>query len=187
MDVTLFKTVNGVKHYLYLIRDNYSRAILACKAATSYSSEIARDTLYKVLNQFGLLKKEGTLITDGGSENKGALTEWLGKTGSLWKKIVAQVDIVQSNSMAEAANKILKYRYLFPNPITDTGELVQVLDKALADYKQVPQNNLYGFTPDEVLKGAIPDKHQFKTQIAAAKKKRISINQAISCSDDCSP
>jgi putative transposase len=39
--------------------------------------------------------------------------------------------------MAEAANKILKYRYLFPNPIADTGELVQVLDKALADYNQI--------------------------------------------------
>jgi len=46
--------------------------------------------------------------------------------------------------MAEAANKILKYRYLFPNPITDTDELVSVLNKPLIDYNRMPQKSLYG-------------------------------------------
>ena len=187
MDVTLFKTVNGVKHYLYLIRDNYSRAILACKTATVYSSTIAKDTLEEVLLRFGIMEREGTLITDGGSENKGALMQWLAKPGMLWKKIIAQVDIIQSNSMAEAANKILKYRYLFPNPVSDTSELVSVLDKALTDYNNMPQKNLHGLTPNEVINGAIPDKYRFRTQIAAARKKRVSINQAVACTDECSP
>ncbi len=187
MDVTLFKTVNGVKHYLYLIRDNYSKAILACKAATNYSSTIAKETLQQVLEKFSVMNSEGTLITDGGAENNGALTQWLNKTGILWKKIIAQVDIIQSNSIAEAANKILKYRYLFPNPIADTEELVKVLDNALTDYNHMPQKNLYGLTPDEVLNGNIPDKHKFKMQITNARKKRISANQYVACTDDCSP
>jgi hypothetical protein len=42
----------------------------------------------------------------------------------------------------------------------------------------LPQKNLYGLTPNEVLNGVIPDKHRFKTQIAATRKKRIS-NQSI--------
>lgn len=187
MDVTLFKTVNGVKHYLYLIRDNYSRAILACKAATQYSSEIAKETLQQVLEQFGLMSSEGTLITDGGAENNGAVTQWLGKPGMLWKKLIAQVDIIQSNSMAEAANKILKYRYLFPSPVADTDELVKILDNALKDYNDMPQKNLYGLTPNEVLSGNIPDKHKFTMQIANARKRRVAANQQILCNDDCSP
>ncbi len=187
MDVTLFKTVNGVKHYLYLIRDNYSRAILTCKAATVYSSEIAKETLQQVLEKFGLMNSEGTLITDGGAENNGVLTQWLNKPGILWKKLIAQVDIIQSNSMAEAANKILKYRYLFPNPTADTEELIKVLDNALADYNNMPQKNLYGLTPDEVLNGNIPDKHKFKMQIANARKRRVGANQNVACTDDCSP
>ncbi len=187
MDVTLFKTVNGVKHYLYLIRDNYSRAILACKAATVYSSQVAKETLHQVLEKFGLMNHEGILITDGGAENNGAVTHWLSKPGMLWKKLIVQVDIIQSNSMAEAANKILKYRYLFPSPVADTEELIKVLDNALADYNNMPQNNLHGLTPNEVLSGNIPDKHKFTIQIANARKRRVAVNQRITCNGDCSP
>jgi len=187
MDVTLFKTVNGVKHYLYLIRDNYSKAILACKTTTVYSSEVAKETLQQVLERFGLMNSEGTLITDGGAENNGAVTQWLSKPGMLWKKIIAQVDIIQSNSIAEAANKILKYRYLFPNPVADTEEPIKVLNNALKDYNNMPQKNLCGLTPNEVLNGNIPDKHKFKMQIENARKRRVAVNQQIICNDDCSP
>lgn len=58
--------------------------------------------------------------------------------------------------MAEAANKILKYRYLFPNNVADTEELTKVLDNALNDYNNMPQKNLCALTPNEVLSGNIP-------------------------------
>lgn len=118
MDVTLFRTANSVKHYLYLIRDNYSRAILACNVTTEYSSNMAKETLQQVLQRFGLMNKEGTLITDNGSENKGALAQWLNKPGILWKKLIAQVDIIQSNSMAEAANKNIQVPIPLSSPYT---------------------------------------------------------------------
>jgi hypothetical protein len=76
-DITIFRTVSGVKHYLYIIRDNYSRAILACSAATEYSSKLAKQVLEQVLTQYGLMEQRGTLITDDGAENKGALDAWL--------------------------------------------------------------------------------------------------------------
>jgi putative transposase len=62
-DITIFKTMNGVKHYIYVIRDNFSRAILACKVATEYNSEVARQTLEQVLQKFGLMNEEGILVT----------------------------------------------------------------------------------------------------------------------------
>jgi putative transposase len=89
------------------------------------------------LQKFDLLNQAGSLITDDGSENKGELTKWLASSATLWKKIVAQVDIVQSNSMVEAANKILKYRYLFPKPIIDTSELTKTLAQAVENYNSM--------------------------------------------------
>ncbi len=153
-DITIFKTVNGVKHYIYLIRDNFSRAILACQVATVYSSDIAKQTLESVLQKFDLLnqagsRRSGSLITDDGSENKGELTKWLASSAMLWKKIIAQVDIVQSNGMVEAANKIIKYRYLFPRPIIDTSELTETLALAVENYNNMPCGALYGLgAPD---------------------------------------
>ena len=65
MDVTIYKTTNNIKHYLYVVRDNFSRAILACKASLQYSSEQARNTLQEVLVRFNLKDKEG-----GGTDNR---------------------------------------------------------------------------------------------------------------------
>jgi putative transposase len=152
-DITIFKTMNGVRHYIYVIRDNFSRAILACKVATEYNSEIARQTLQDVLQRFNLMDKEGALVTDDGMENKGKVEEWMNKPGMLWKKLIAQIDIIQSNSMVEAANKILKYRFLYTSPVANTEELILVLKKAVRAYNAIPNAQLYGFTPNEVLAG----------------------------------
>ena len=184
-DVTIYRTVNGVKHYIYVIRDNFSRAILACQASTVYNSEIAKQTLESVLQKFDLLNETGSLITDDGAENNGELTKWLASSATLWKKIVAQVDIVQSNSMVEAANKIIKYRYLFPRPIIDTSDLTETLALAVESYNNMPCGVLYGLTPIEVLQGAVPDKHFFKSKIQQAKQDRIVTNRRIACDSIC--
>lgn len=184
-DITILKTMNGVRHYIYVIRDNFSRAILACKVATEYNSEIARQTLQDVLQRFNLMDKEGALITDDGMENKGKMEEWMNKPGMLWKKLIAQIDIIQSNSMVEAANKILKYRFLYTSPVANTEELILVLKKAVRTYNAIPNVQLYGFTPNEVLAGAKPNKHHFKTQIELGKKHRLAENQNFTCKMIC--
>jgi putative transposase len=105
-----------------------------------------------LLNQTGS-RRSGSLITDDGPENKGELTKWLASSATLWKKIIAQVDIVQSNGMVEAANRIsggdpLKYRYLFPKPIIDTSELTKTLELAVENYNNMPCWGYYmGWAP----------------------------------------
>lgn len=184
-DITLFRTANGVKHYLYIIRDNYSRAILACKVATVYSSSIALQTLENVLTRFHLLDQQGLLITDGGMENKGHLETWLSRPGMLWRKLVAQLDIIQSNSMAEAANKIIKYRFLYTRPVADTDTLIATAETAVNRYNDTPNAQLFGYTPNEVIAGAKPDRYRFKAQIKAANKQRIRNNRDYPCEVVC--
>lgn len=184
-DITIFKTRDGVKQYVYLIKDNFSRAILGFRATTEYSSELARQTFHQVLQNFGLMEKEGTLITDGGSENKGALDDMLAKPGMLWKRLTAQLDIIQSNNMIEATNRILKYRYLYPKIISTGRELTEALEKAITDYNAMPSGQLFGLTPNEVLNGAIPTRGIYKEQINSAIMERIQENRAYNCSLHC--
>lgn len=119
------------------------------------------------------MNREGALVTDYGMENKGKLQEWMDKPGMLWKKLIAQLDIIQSNSMVEAANKILKYRFLYTKPVANSEELIIVLKNAVRNYNHIPNAQLYGSTPNEVLAGAIPDKHHFRAQIALGIKQRL--------------
>ena len=185
MDLTLFKTLNSVKHYIYVIRDNFSRAILACDATLKYDSAKATETLREVMVKYNLTGKQGTLITDDGSENKGEVINFLKEHCAFWKHEIAQLTIPESNSVIEAGIKIMKYNYLFRSWPVDTTDLMKQLAFLREDYGNIPQRFLYGHTPNEVLAGAIPDKHLYKAKIAAAAKNRIKRNQQISCTDTC--
>ncbi len=184
-DITIFRTLNGIKQYVYVIKDNFSRAILGFRVASQYSSEIARQTFESVLKRFELMHQEGILITDGGMENKGALDAMLSRPGMLWKRLTAQLDIIQSNGMIEAANKILKYRYLYPRTISGMLDLEHEIEEAVIDFNAMPNGQLYGFTPNEVLSGAIPSNKRYKEQIHLATYKRIQENRTFNCRLSC--
>ncbi|MEO6733205.1 MAG: DDE-type integrase/transposase/recombinase [Ferruginibacter sp.] len=185
LDVTLYKLINGTKVYLHVVRDNFSRAVLACKIATACCSQNSKEIMEEVLKKYNLMEKEGQLITDGGSENKGALQEWLNKPGMLWKKLIAQIDIVQSNSMVEAANKMLKYGFLHHLKIETLPELAQQLPTILTTYNDMPLGCLHGCTPNQVLAGKIPDKKYFAHSIKNAQSQRVIKNGKIVCKNPC--
>jgi transposase InsO family protein len=184
-DITIFKTFNGVKQYVYLIKDNFSRAILGYTVASEYRSEIAGRTFLSVLRNFGLMEKEGIVVTDGGMENKGEFDKMLEKPGMKWKRLTAQIDIDHSNSMIEATNKILKYRYLYPKVIPTIFELREEIRKAVEEFNDMPNGQLFGFTPNEVLEGAMPSRDVYKEQIYSATRKRMLENQTFNCNLHC--
>jgi len=119
------------------------------------------------------------LITDGGSENKGALENFVTMSHDHIKKLVAQTDISFSNSMIEAVNKRLKYDYLFTRDFLDFEETEKFLRFAIDEYNNKPHGSLYGLTPKEVFEGMIPDKDMFTERInqEAKKRKIINLNQ----------
>jgi putative transposase len=110
MDITIFKTLDNTEIYISFIVDNFSRAILNWKASTEYSSNIVMELLKGAVQKHNI-KFETTLIADGGSENKGELSKYIGYNQNI-TKLIAQKYIIQSNSMVEAVNKHLKYYYL---------------------------------------------------------------------------
>ena len=92
------------------------------------------------------------------------------------KKFIAGVDVTYSNSLIEAVNKILKYRYLFRGPIPDLEHLATAAIKAIEDYNNRRHWALWGLTPNQVHAGTAFDKEAYRERITRARIERLMIN-----------
>ena len=178
MDITELRVLDGTRIYISLIIDNFSRCILAAKASLTKSSAFAVENLMEAVRNYNLfdINESIQLLVDGGSENKGKVDDFLNQPKSKIKKLVALLDVLFSNSMIEAVNKIIKYDYLFWFRPRNFEHLVEMLPQVVHSYINRPHSKLYGYTPVEVLAGAIPDKHLFSADIKNAVIKRINSN-----------
>ncbi|MDH5381434.1 MAG: DDE-type integrase/transposase/recombinase [Cyclobacteriaceae bacterium] len=68
-DITIFKTLDNIKHHIYLIVDNYSRKILSWNMADRVCGEIRMQTLLEAWDT-AKPEKQVELVVDGGSENQ---------------------------------------------------------------------------------------------------------------------
>jgi len=183
-DVTIFQTADNKKNFIHLIQDNFSRTILqwairpSCKAQTTFEN---LNTVYeKYLHPVGI--ENCQLISDDGSENYGPVKSFIENSQSpSIQHLIAQRDIEFSNSMIEAANKHLKYRFLYHHHIPDHDSLVKYVEQSVNDYNNRPHHVLQGLTPIEVLQGKSPSSHTYSTQIQQAKAKRFIENKKIRC------
>jgi transposase InsO family protein len=183
MDVTIYRTMDQTRAFIHLIIDNFSRAILVWRVARSANSYDAMENLRTVCEAHNLYGRELQLLTDDGSENEGHVTEFLARPGLRIQKLVAQVDIIFSNSMIEAVNKILKYQHLFPkrSQIYSFEDLERALAANIECYNHRPLPALYGLRPFEVLNGLRPDPARFAPQMAAARAARLLANRNAVC------
>jgi len=189
-DITIVKTLDGVKHYVYLITDNFSKHILNWQVHDSISGKLRTGTIRAAIEQeFGEQICEADpikLIVDGGPENNNKTVEQYIKNCEVdITKLIALKDIVQSNSMIEAKNKILKHRYLFRKELYNHEHLMLHLKEAVHDYcYQRPHYALGISTPYEAHTDTRP---QLKPNlIKNAIKERIEKNKSNACSLPCS-
>ena len=96
-------------------------------------------------------------------------------------KVIAQKDVIFSNSLIEAVNKRIKYDFLFPAELQNFEQTVKQLEKAITEYNDKPYLPLHDLTPSEVFEGKIPDKNMFSNEIAEAKVQRIIENRRFRC------
>ena len=182
MDVTIFKPLDYTKVYIYFIVDNFSRAILNWKASVEYSSSIAMTLLKESISKHGI-HPDSTLITDGGPENQGEVSKFTAGNQNI-NQLIAQKDIIQSNSMVEAVNKHIKYYYLFKRDLKDLNDTIRYLSTSIPDYNNKPHGKLFGFTPNEVLNGTIPVKDNYQQDMVKARKNRLKQNRLIECCEN---
>uniref|UniRef100_UPI000ABD824E DDE-type integrase/transposase/recombinase n=1 Tax=Leptospira alstonii TaxID=28452 RepID=UPI000ABD824E len=185
MDTTILRVQDGSKVYIHFIMDNFSRTILGWKASLEWNAKNTVSNLKEVCEKFNLFHKPIRLLCDDGSENQGAVNGFLDQSNLFIEKLTAQVDISYSNSMIEAVNKKMKYEFLFPKNPASFEEVIETLKDAVPEYNSRPSGVLFGFSPDQVLNGDIPDKHRFVEKIKEAAAIRPKINKQGLC-DPCS-
>jgi len=156
-DITEFRTSDHTKAYIFFIQDNFSRAILKYTLATNKKAEHLISMLKDILLQRTSSEQQQiTMITDDGSENKN-LTAHFSNNGVNLLHLIAQKDIIFSNSMIEYLHRTIKYRYLYRQPIENLDQLASALHAAVENYNNRPAHVLGGLTPLEVLNGSSPE------------------------------
>jgi hypothetical protein len=117
VDVTHVQTQNDGVQYVAFIKDNFSKALLGYKSV-SYKpdSNFIRNLFEETFIKYHLLDASDqiNILSDGGTENKGSLLEWISQIDSpVVKKLTAKTTIFPfSNSMSESTHSIYKSEFL---------------------------------------------------------------------------
>lgn len=127
--------------------------------------------------------KDVHLIVDGGPENNNhKMDVYLNSSEINIQKLIALKDIPFSNSLIEAQNKILKYRYLFKCQYQDIGALSNALHWIIPDYNdQKPHNFLKGLTPYEAFTRKTFDIEEYSDKMKQFKQNRLTENKKRLC------
>jgi putative transposase len=121
------------------------------------------------------------LLSDGGSENVNMTVSNFTSSNHI-KHLIAQKDVVFSNSMIEAINKIIKHQFLHHKEIPDGKQLTYVLEQIILVYNNIrPQMSLHGNTPIETFQGKSMDFSAYSNSFHIQKTIRIQQNKKTNC------
>ena len=182
IDVTVIRLLDETKLYLHGVLDNFSRRILAWHLGEKLSPLTTCKILADAAKYLPTPPPEVAVITDSGIENVNSTVDEALGNGPL-RRVLAQIDIVESNSILEAWWRSLRHQWLYLNTL-DTPAAVRRL---VAFYVQqsnevMPHSALNGRTPDEAYFGRaenIPAK--LATARKVARTERLDANRALSC------
>lgn len=178
IDVTVLRTQDGVRSYIQLIIDSFSKRVLAFAVTLSISGKSTATLLRTAIESLPHAPIESIkLISDGGSENVNvSVKEYLSFVPLTLH--IAHVDVSFSNSMIEAVNKILKYRYIFRESIPSYQSVESVVKRSIDDYNARPHYALHGLTPNEAYAGKVFDVIGYKHLLARARERRLKENRS---------
>ena len=180
-DVTIFKTADNVKHYIHFLIDHYSKMILGYRVERSPSALAIKTLIQNACIKYQPEKLQ--FLTDGGSENVNSMvSNCINSSEIPIKHIIAQKDVIFSNSMIEAVNKIIKHQFLHPKEIANRKHLTQILRKTIPIYNTIrPQMNLGGNTPLETFNGISIDISKYTLGFKDQKQLRLTQNSKTAC------
>lgn len=180
-DVTIFKTADNTRNHIHFIIDHYSKMILGYRIERKNSALAIKTMIQNACTKYRPEKID--FLTDGGSENINATVSGFISTSEIpIRHIIAQKDVVFSNSMVEALNKVIKHQFLYPKEIATEKQLANCLDQVVSVYNTVrPQMNLGGNTPKETFYGRSIDISRYTHGFKEQKALRNQLNRKNRC------
>ena len=182
-DITILKLADATKLYLYVVVDNYSRAIIGWTASLKKSAHTMAQTIQsalQILRQSSAPSLQTDLIVDDGSENRGAVLKMVEREKI--RRLVAQQDITFSNSMVEYINRVIKRQYIRERVFANAKIANDFMEWVVHDYNTIrPHGQLQGFTPLVVLQGQKPMREGFPEEAKAAQRGRFEADRRAGC------
>ncbi len=155
IDLTVIRLTSGAKVYLHAVIDNFSRKILGWELA----ERVAGKTTTGVLEQAAKFlsdEDDVTLMTDSGVENVNEVVDDF-LDGSVIRRVLAQVEVVESNSMIEAFWRSLRHQWLYLHELDSLEKLRPLVAFYVEQHNTVmPHSAFGGQTPDEMSFGGWP-------------------------------
>ena len=172
MDVSVYKTADNVKYYIYSVVDNFSRKILAYDYSEEINSAMRLLSLRRAVEQeFGVnIQSKNTeqipkldLVVDVGTENNNkTIEDFIRESQVDITKLVALKDVLYSNSIVEGSVRMLKSYYLKEGIESEGFPVELVLAIEDVNFKRPHYAHLI-YTPDEVHKN--PELKNVKPQL----------------------
>ena len=190
IDVSIVRLIDGTRAFIQAIVDNASRYIVAHHVAPNYGGLGTKRLIETALSTSRAAGHHlvPSVWCDSGVENLNANVDELIDGGAV-SRTVAQVDVVQSNSMVETFFRRLKHAWLFVHPLPSVASVARLTAKYVRDHNElIPHYALAGATPAEAFAGSWSDDqkeslfHAGRTAI----EERAKQNRASQCSR-CSP
>ena len=180
VDTSLIRLVNGGRAYLHAVIDNYSRRILAWRVLDHFEPAVTAQLFLDASKSMAGGKP--TVLVDGGSENYNPAVEEVIESGLL-KRVLAQTEIVFSNSLIESWWRVLKHQWLFLHELDSTTTIEKLVTFYVEQHNTyLPHSAFRGQTPDEMYFGTGEDiPKQLQESRLAARKSRMEANRAQSC------
>ena len=184
-DKTAYKLSNGVKAWIYLVIDHYSRKILAAHVSFSSKSIESLTTLNVAIKNNNLSEVNFTYMTDAGSENKGRIKEFIGLQKHIKHVIAQTTQMNYSNSMVESIIKYFKREILKRKSFKTIEELIVAVSEGVLTYNNRRRVFLDGATPNEFYNGNEPDMIEYDSLYKQDMQRRANVNREFDCMKPC--
>lgn len=153
IDTTLIRLVDGTRAYVHAVIDNFSRRILGCCVARTFSAASTVAILEQAIRGRADPESRPEVFVDAGVENCNGSVDAL-LAGESLRRVVAQVDLHFSNSMIEAWWRSLKHQWLFLNSLDSMTKLRRLVAFYVEEHNsRLPHSAFEGQTPDEMYRG----------------------------------
>ena len=178
------RLLDGSKAYIHAVIDNFSRKILAWTIGARLHPTATCAVLVEAGQHLDRSAARPTIkvMADSGVENVNATVDATLLAERL-HRVLAQVEVTESNSMIEAWWRSLKHQWLFLNSL-DTLERVRTLVAFFVEEHntKMPHAAFRGHTPDEVYFGTATNLiAELAASRSTARELRLATNRSVSC------
>lgn len=176
VDITYVQTLDDGLQAVAFVKDNFSKAILHYASTNSKAgSEFIKTLFQETFEKYKLLdiKDPINILSDGGSENKGAFLSWVNGiiAPPVVSKITARTDeFPYPNNMSESTHSIYKSEFLNGKISRNVMSHLLSLERFMVYYNQERFFTEHtGRRPIDILNGKMPDKYLFNPHYSSRK------------------